>query len=206
MYSPLSTIASPLLSCEGHVPTAATALIVPGLNGSGEQHWQSFWERERADCRRADLGAWEDPEPDQWIQRLDEEIQAQPGPVILVAHSLGCIATALWSQEYLHKRRDIVKGALLVAPCDPEAPGACHALQRFAPTPRARLDMRTILVASTNDPYASLNRAKLMAKAWGSEFVNVGTQGHINAQSSLGAWAFGQTLLGLLQGSRFGRA
>jgi len=199
MYSRPAPQASASARQPHFFPTAATTLIIPGFNGSGADHWQTAWERERTDCRRADLGDWEDPRPEQWVQRLDEEIQDQPSPVILVAHSLGCMAVALWSQHYLQSRRDLVKGALLVAPCDPEA-ATLACLQRFAPIPRGRIDMRTILVASTNDQYASLTRSKQMAKMWGSEFINVGAQGHINAQSHLGAWAFGQTLLGLLQG------
>ncbi len=180
-------------------PLAADVLIVPGLNGSCEDHWQSAWERERQDCRRADLGDWKDPTPEQWIQRLDEEISAYPSPVILVAHSLGCIAAAAWNAARPQAAREKIKAALLVAPCDPEAENACAPLKRFAPIPRAPFAARSILVASANDQYATLGRSKVMAKWWGSEFVNVGLAGHINARSNLGAWPFGQSLLAQLQ-------
>jgi len=137
-------------------PPAPTILIVPGLNGSGEDHWQSLWEQTRDDCRRADLGDWPDPTPGRWIARLDSAVRAIPGPVLLVAHSLGCIATALWAAG--RPANDQVIGALLVAPCDPEAADVCAPLRRFAPVPRTRLPFPATVVASTNDPYATVAR------------------------------------------------
>jgi hypothetical protein len=38
-------------------------------------------------------------------------------------------------------------------------------------------------------------RARYFAEKWGSEFVNVGAKGHINAESNLGFWEQGQTIL-----------
>jgi predicted alpha/beta hydrolase family esterase len=172
---------------------APTLLMVPGLNGSCAVHWQSEWERLRDDCARAELGQWSDPTPAQWIDRLDRAVRAAAGPVVLVAHSLGCIATALWAQDHAPDARVI--GALLVAPCDPEAPDACGRLNRFAPLPWARLPFPALVVASSNDPYATLDRSRAMATAWGAAFIDVGAQGHINARSDLGSWPEGQAIL-----------
>lgn len=184
------------------VSSTATALIVPGLNGSGARHWQTLWENERDDCRRVDLGYWDDPRPEVWVERLDGEIRSQGAPVVLVAHSLGCIASVLWSRRYFGTCGGLVRGALLVAPCDTEAEEAPAVLRRFAPLPKGPLEMRTVIVASANDPYASLARSRAMAAAWGSELVNIGAAGHINAESGLGRWGYGQTLLRLLQTRR----
>lgn len=172
---------------------APTVLIVPGLNDSGPDHWQSAWERERDDCRRADLGEWHDPEPTRWIARLDAAVRAIRGPVVLAAHSLGCITTALWATR--RPADDRVIGALLVAPCDPEAADACRRLRRFAPIPLAALPFPSTLIASTNDPYATAARSRALADAWGADFVNAGALGHINARSGLGAWTDGQRVL-----------
>lgn len=172
---------------------APTVLIVPGLNGSGPDHWQSAWERERGDCRRADLGEWHDPEPARWVARLDAAVRAISGPVVLAAHSLGCIATALWAKN--RPADDHVVGALLVAPCDPEAANACEHLRRFAPTPRTRLPFPSTVIASTNDPYATAARSGELAHDWGADFINAGALGHINARSGLGAWTDGQRVL-----------
>lgn len=176
-------------------PSAAkpTVLIVPGLGNSPDGHWQSAWERERSDCVRADLGDWDHPNPSHWVARLDAIIRAIPGPAVIAAHSLGCIATALWAST--HASHHSVAGALLVAPCDAEAADAPAALRRFAPISRQRFPFSTAVAASTNDPYAGLARAREIAAWWGSKFVNIGAAGHINAQSNLGAWRQGQDLL-----------
>ena len=42
-------------------------LTVPGLGNSGPTHWQSIWERERADCRRVELGMWDEPHRNVWV-------------------------------------------------------------------------------------------------------------------------------------------
>lgn len=172
---------------------APTVLIVPGLNGSGPEHWQSAWERERSDCLRADLGDWDDPTPARWVARLEAAVRGVSGPVVIAAHSLGCIATALWA--YARNADDRVVGALLVAPCDPEAADACARLRRFAPAPRTPLPFPSTVVASTDDAYATEGRSREMAAAWGSDFVNAGALGHINARSNLGAWTDGQKIL-----------
>jgi len=181
--------------------TGPTALIVPGLNNSGSDHWQTAWECERQDCRRVELGQWADPTPGLWVARLDQTIRDIPGSVVIVAHSLGCIATVLWSRQCHQDWKKKVSSALLVAPCDPEAESVPPPLRRFAPVPAIPLSFRSLLVASANDPYASVARAKAFADAWGSEFLNIGDAGHINSRSNLGCWRYGQDLLeGLLSG------
>jgi hypothetical protein len=73
-------------------------LTVPGLNNSGPEHWQSVWERQRPDCRRVDLGMWDKPHRNTWVNQLNLAIRQADRPVILAAHSLGCLAVAWWAQ------------------------------------------------------------------------------------------------------------
>jgi hypothetical protein len=58
-----------------------------------------------------------------------------------------------------------------------------------------RLPFPTVVVASDDDPYVTLDRAKLFAGAWGSKFVPLSGAGHINSQSGLGAWPHGFAVL-----------
>ncbi|MGH9421666.1 MAG: RBBP9/YdeN family alpha/beta hydrolase, partial [Thermoanaerobaculia bacterium] len=58
-----------------------------------------------------------------------------------------------------------------------------------------RLRFPSIVVASSNDEFVTLERAKEFADAWGSRFVPIGEAGHINTESNLGEWEFGRTLL-----------
>lgn len=169
-------------------------LIIPGLGGSGPDHWQTRWEDERVDCRRVDLGDWDDPDPLGWIAHIDRAVARAGAPVVLVAHSLGCVAVAAWATLSKGATTRRVE-AILVAPCDPVQEGAVGAIQRFAAFAATRLPIPTTVVASSNDPYASIGRAYALAGNWGSVVIEAGEVGHINAQSRLGSWRWGQDLL-----------
>ncbi len=121
---------------------------------------------------------------------------AGTGPVILAAHSLGCLAVAWWAELSPQPYGWPVAGALLVAPADVDRADAPEALKGFAPSPRTPLPFPSILVASQDDPWISIERAHSLAVDWGSHFVDAGPQGHINAASGLGWWQEGQELLG----------
>lgn len=176
-------------------------LIVPGLGDSGPEHWQSIWERERTDCRRIELGGWNDPLRNLWITRIDQAVSRASSPVVLVAHSLGCLAVAWWAALLGGSTLGQVRGALLVAPPDPERTGVDPRIARFAPVPAAPLPFPAIVAASRSDPYASFNRSRAMARGWLADLADMGLSGHLNAESHLGSWADGQALLqGLLGG------
>lgn len=170
-------------------------LTVPGLNGSGPAHWQTLWEAQRSDCVRADLGQWSAPRRNAWVTRLDQAIRTAQVPVILAAHSLGCLAVAWWAELAGQPWGWPVAGALLVAPPDVERSGAAQEIAGFGPAPRTILPFPSIVVASEDDPYCLPQRAFDMARDWGSAFVNVGNYGHLNAASGIGWWHEGQALL-----------
>lgn len=170
-------------------------LTIPGLNNSGPDHWQSVWEETRGDCTRVDLGSWASPNRNAWVSRLDAAIRDANGPVILAAHSLGCLAVAWWGALQSQSYGWPVMGALLVAPPDCDRMETPETIGGFGPTPRVHLPFPSILVASRDDPYIFFERAHSMGKNWGSAIVDAGFCGHINADSDLGDWHFGQRLL-----------
>lgn len=171
-----------------------TCLIIPGLNCSGPDHWQTSWERERGGCRRVELGDWNDPTRAGWIAGLGRAIEQAGGHPVLVAHSLGCLAVVWWAgvATALAAR---VTGALLVAPPDVEREDADPRLRRFAPVPRRPMPFPTIVVASRDDPYASFRRSREMAAGWSARFHDAGKAGHMNADSGIGSWEEGQGLV-----------
>jgi predicted alpha/beta hydrolase family esterase len=181
-----------------------TILTVPGLGNSGPTHWQTLWEQADRDCVRADLGMWSDPRRNAWVTRLEQAIRTAEAPVILVAHSLGCLAVAWWAELAGQQWGAPVAGALLVAPPDVERADACREIAGFAPAPQVSLPFPSILVASEDDPYCSRQRAFDMARLWGSHFVDAGACGHINAESDLGWWDEGRQLLDRLIGAAEG--
>lgn len=176
---------------------APLILTVPGLGNSGPGHWQTLWEERLPNCRRVDLGLWDDPHRNTWVNKINLAIQRADRPVILVAHSLGCLAVAWWA-EFEQPTDGKVAGALLVAPPDVEVRPIDRRLTRFAPFPHGELPFPSFLVASRDDPYIGIGQARQLARAWGSRFADAGEVGHINAESDLGEWAFGQLLLNQL--------
>ena len=167
-------------------------LVLPGWFNSGPDHWQSLWER-RYGYQRVEQHDWERPLRGDWIARLDEVLLEQPGPAVLLAHSLGCIQVAAWASHSRHTGR--IQGAFLVAPGDVEREEIRPQLPSWSPVVLQALPFRSVLVGSRTDPYCSLDRAGLFARHWGSRFVDAGAHGHINAESGLGEWPEGHGLL-----------
>lgn len=163
-------------------------IIVPGWRDSGPGHWQTLWAERLPGAVRVMQDDWITPLRQPWVASIAATILAQPGPVVLAAHSLGCIATVHLSPEAVAR----IQGALLVAPADPERRAV---LSDFAPVPFQRLPYRSILVASSNDPYCPVRLAGAYARAWGSEFVRLQAAGHINVDSGHGEWPLGLALL-----------
>ncbi len=170
-------------------------IIVPGWKNSGPGHWQTLWEQQLAHAVRVVQQDWEHPEPHAWISTLAASVEAARWPVLLIAHSLGCVAVAALPVPLRTK----VAGALLVAPADIERHGAHPDLARFAPITRRPLGFQSVVVASDNDPSCALPRARAFAEDWGSRLVVLERAGHINAESGLGAWPQGLKLYGALR-------
>ena len=163
-------------------------VIVPGWRDSGPGHWQSLWAESVVGAVRVSQDNWISPTRQAWVGRIAETILAQDGPVVLAAHSLGCIASTHLPPDAVAR----IQGALLVAPADPERRAP---LVDFAPVPYQPLPYRSVVVASSNDPYCPVRTAGAYARSWGSEFVRLQNAGHINIDSGFGAWPLGLALL-----------
>ena len=178
-----------------------TILIHPGLFNSGEGHWQTVWEGMLPNARRVQQRDWDKPTRAEWVAALDAAIMNAQGPVVIAAHSLGCATTAWWAVTHGNAPHAAkVKGALLVAPPDVERADFPEFVTGFAPMPQRRLPFKAAVVASTDDPWCALPRAKAWADAWGTHFHEVGARGHINAESALGDWPQGRDWLSSLAG------
>lgn len=173
-------------------------LTVPGLGNSGPDHWQTRWEETHPRCLRVNLGHWEKPHRNSWINQLNLALRSVEGPVLLAAHSLGCHAVAAWALME-PDAASLVAGALLVAPPEVDFFPLDPRVSTFSPTPSGQLPFPTLLLASSNDPYCGQPAARVLARMWGAQFLDAGPLGHINAQSGLGDWEEGWRLL-----SRFG--
>ena len=169
-----------------------TVLILPGWQGTGHERWQMNWGR-RYGFVVVEQNDWQRPRRGDWLARLDETVVDTPGPIVLVAHGLGCILLAAWAAFSQHAYR--VQGALLVAPSDVETPELKERLPGWQPIVRQPLPFQSILVGSQNDPHCREVRAHALAGDWGAHWMNLGAAGNINADTALGDWPEGHALL-----------
>lgn len=160
-------------------------LILPGWQNSGPGHWQSRWERS-CGYTRVEQHDWMRPLRGDWIARLEEVLLGCDEPAVLVAHSLGCVQTAAWAAHSHNTQR--VKAALLVAPPDVERDDVRQMLPGWSLPAWQALPFKSVLLASSNDPFCELARSRQFAAAWGADFVEAGPHGHLNADSGLGDW------------------
>jgi len=166
--------------------------IIPGYQGSGPEHWQTWIEDKQPNFHRIQQRDWDKPDLAEWSAEIDKVIaDYDPESVVLVAHSLGCLTVVDWVKRYKRK----VKAALLVAPPDAEIIRKKLDENLLEETPMHKIPFRTTLVASTNDPWISIEKAECYAENWGSEFINIGDAGHINNLSGYGEWEQGYEIL-----------
>lgn len=166
-----------------------TTLIVPGLSSSGSAHWQTWFETQIPDAVRVVQSDWKRADLPQWSRRVRREIARHRGPILIAAHSFGVLAAVQAAED--HSER--ILGALLVAPADPEKFGIADLL------PTRPLSFPATIVASANDPWLKHERALELAIRWGSNLIDLGNAGHINADAGYGPWPFGLTLLRQLE-------
>jgi len=140
-------------------------LIIPGWMNSGPDHWQSLWEAAHPAWQRVHQQDWDSPTVADWVARLDEAIRVSRTPPVLVA------------------------------PADVEQADTPIPLLPFAPIPLQALPFPTVVVASRDDPYATFDRAELLARSWGADLVDAGRAGHLNSAAGFGPWPAGEALL-----------
>jgi predicted alpha/beta hydrolase family esterase len=161
-------------------------LIVPGLHGSPEDHWQSWLTRQYRLCTRVEVSDWSTPDLLAWSTAIHHAIDQHPDTIwIAVAHSFGCLGLT----HHLHNRQarhrpglNGIAAALMVAPASPLK----FALESLVVD--KALGIPCSLIASENDPWLSLQEARTLSKHWCCDLINKGKVGHINVASGFGPW------------------
>ncbi|TYC52335.1 serine hydrolase family protein [Rhodobacterales bacterium] len=164
-------------------------LLVPGYGETLPSHWLLRWRDKMASARVVKQAELHAPSRKEWLETLVADVEAAERPVVLVAHSLGCILVA----HATHALKDKIRGAYLVAPSDWDRAGLVAEFDGgdFKPIPNDPMPFPAHVVASRNDPYCSFERSELLAKAWGATFQDAGEAGHINLESGHGPWPEG---------------
>jgi len=174
--------------------SAAPVLIVPGYQGSGEAHWQTWLHSQWPDSRMLEGIEWNKPVLANWAERIRDEIARAREPLWIVAHSFGCLASVVAAAD----RPQSVAALVLVAPADParfnllglgSADDRRLEVHNLADVlPCAALDVPGLVIASTDDPWMSMESAQTWARRWQLDLQTIGAAGHINPESGFGPW------------------
>ncbi|HSY62161.1 MAG TPA: alpha/beta hydrolase [Cytophaga sp.] len=177
---------------------------VPGLGGSGEHHWQTFWEKAYPEIIRVEQEDWDHPVCDVWVAKLAKTVVQSAGkPVVLIGHSLGC-ATIVHAVK--QQKISGIAGLFLVAMPDVERADFPKECIGFSPMPKIVLHFPSRIIASENDPYISSAELNKWADILGSDFISVGEREHIGTAAKLEYWEEGQKLFEEFVGSLMRKA
>jgi predicted alpha/beta hydrolase family esterase len=170
----------------------ATVVLVPGLRGHVEDHWQTRLAASLPGARMVTPLGRTNAGLRARVTMLDHVVQQVAGPVILVAHSAGVLVTVHWAAQYSPTR---VVGALLATPpvlateLPPEYPSIDELRAHgWLPIPRQPLPFPSIVAASSDDPLGNPVRLRSLAASWGSRVHDLGAVGHLNPASGFGDW------------------
>ena len=166
-------------------------VIVPGVGGSDENHWQSWLENSIECSSRVVQKDWNKPILNEWVSQLFNHIQTIKKPIQIVAHSFGCLTTIAAINQY-RILKHWIDSIILVAPANPirfnsngfgtDQDNFVELFQNF------HINIPTLMVISENDPWLKFDDAVSYAKLWNVPYVNQGLAGHINVASGFGAW------------------
>lgn len=171
-----------------------TGLIIPGWADSDAGHWQILWLKEFPDrFKKVEQDNWMEPKLEEWIAGIDRAVATIEGDIVLIAHSLGVPLVAHWVSA---NNTSKITGAFLVAPCDPDHP---ECIPGFGGFDLRLFPFKSIVVASSNDYWCSMERANYFAQTWGSELLDNGPCGHINTEDGFGPWKEGLEILQALK-------
>ena len=172
-----------------------TVLIVPGLREHVDTHWQTLLaldlEAQRRKVKTVPPMGRGDLDCAARVAAIERAARAISGPIVIVAHSGGCLMAAHWAQQTERP----VHRALLATPPDfeqpmPEGYPTIDELEHsgWLPVPRKRLPFPSVVAASRDDPLGRFDRIEQLARDWGSKVVDLGFVGHLDPASGYGRW------------------
>ena len=54
-------------------------LVIPGLGGSGPDHWQTRWAQKLSTARVVEQENWDQPRRDRWVQKSYARLKPRRG-------------------------------------------------------------------------------------------------------------------------------
>jgi predicted alpha/beta hydrolase family esterase len=164
-------------------------LVLPGLNGSLDGHWQRHWLEDYPHSEIVEQQDWSKPDVEQWVKAVEKRIDELGTAVYIIGHSLGSILGAHLSNSRIAPK---IKGAMLVAPCDLDIVAQMHPSSvEFGKQPDWNIRFPSLLIGSEDDHYMPLERLHETSALWNAELASLGSAGHINIVSGFGRWPEG---------------
>jgi len=163
-------------------------LLLHGWGGSDFPHWQSWLAgeivKEYGHVKFLRFSDYDEPKLNVWLDELVNALE-EFKPDIVICHSL---ANTLWFHLCNSQSIRDVKKLYLVAP--PSINCKVEELSEFFPVkpPKNLHAKETLLIASTNDPYMSVEEVNALQKDLGIEMKMLENAGHINSDSGFGEW------------------
>lgn len=171
---------------------APLILLVPGTP-IVEGHWMNRWLAWSEHCHIVELGLWEEPHRNTWVNKLNLVIRRADRPVIVVTDDIAALALAWWVEFEIAQQESPVVGALIVNPPNVDLPGVDSRLARFGAIPRQELPFTSFLVSDLEGSVAHQRALMRLAQDWGSCPV---------CDETHGDWASGWMLLQSVFGLR----
>ena len=172
------------------VPT----LVIPGWNGSGPGHWQTWLEQRSAEVERPTLRPrfpdLDHPELGSWLTGLRAALAGLPADGFdVVAHSLGAV---LWL-HHVADAGDSPRPARVALVSPPSPATSIPEVAEFFPPPLDIDTVRrsadgTVLVAGSDDPFLPEGIAAAYGLPLKMATTVIEGGGHLNTESGYGEW------------------
>ncbi len=174
---------------QDHLPLI---LLVPG-GPLRDGHWMKRWAQWSEHCRVLELGMWDEPHRNTWVNKLNLAIRRADRPVVIVTDDIAALALAWWVEFESVGAENPVLGAITVNPPNMDLPGADPRLSRFGACPRQPLPFTSFVVSDLDASVAQQRSVIRLAKDWGASPVCDDTRGDWAS-----GWMMLQTVLGLV--------
>jgi predicted alpha/beta hydrolase family esterase len=172
------------------VPT----VLVPGLDGSGPDHWQSWLAGELVAAGRVaqitDLPDVSHPHLDPWLKAIADQLaDFDDNGFDLVAHSLGAVS---W-MHFCTRDFGVPKPARVALVSAPAPDLSVPECEEFFPVPLDIDGLRkgangTVLVGSDNDPFCPQGVARTYGTPLKMAATVIPGGAHLNVASGHGPW------------------
>jgi len=170
---------------------APLILLVPGTP-LAPGHWMNRWAQWSEDCSLVELGLWDEPHRNTWVNKLNLAIRRADRPVAIVTDDIAALALAWWVEFEQIEAGGPVLGALIANAPNMDLPGGDPRLAAFGACPRQTLPFTSFLVGDFDAGLAYQRSVLRLAQDWGACPVSERTRGDWDQ-----GWALLQSIIGL---------